>query len=319
MNDAELLEKVEMLQNLLLAQVRGSNETAKRDDADYKELRLSLMQIDDIQLLLPRFIRTCRDLMQFGVMIKGEYKHYDEREKFVRDQFAPLFDQLESRLFSNENNSSGSLAIPNLPKVQVSTTDVEVSGGVNASSGRDTNIQGDAVGRDKVISNTTNITNNYFQSSPIPQSQSSRSPFSSESDLIIIDAAAVIGSTLFQLEKHLGNPTEVVPLGIGAAEEVHDGGESRTYKIEKYSISVTYDKSGVAKGLQIIDGLLENGYSLEQWPLILSTLGMTVISSPDVEAPAARRWNNYIGYGIMIAANQLYGDVWTVRVFKLPS
>jgi hypothetical protein len=318
MNNAELLDKVEMLQNLLLAQIRGSNETAKRDDAEYKELRLSVMQHDDIQSLLPRFIRTCRDLMQFWVNIRGEYKHYDEREKFVREQFAPLFDELESRLFGTRNSPSDTSVVTNSPDAPVPPKDIQVSGGVNFSADCDTNIQGDVVGRDKVTSNTTNTTNNYFQLDAIPQSQQPRSPLSTEPDFAIIDAAAVIGSNFRQLEKYLGDPTEVVPLGIGAAEEVPDGGESRTYKIEKYSICVTYDKAGVARGLQVIDGLLENGYSLEHWPVILSRLGMTVVSSPDVVAPAARRWKNYVGYGIMIVANRLNGDVWTARVFKLP-
>jgi hypothetical protein len=318
MDNAELLDEVEMLQNLLLAQIRGSMETAKRDDADYRKLRMSLMQHDDILPLLPRFIRTCRDLIQFWVKIKGDYEHYNEREKFVREHFAPLFDELESRLFAPKDSANDSTAIPSSSDAPASLIDLQISGGVNSSSGRDTNIQGDVIGRDKVTSNTTNVTNNYFQLDTPSQSQSTRSPMGNGSDLILIDAAAVIGSNFLQLEKFLGAPNEIVPLGIGAAEEVPDGGESRTYKAGKLLLSVTYDKIGIAKGLQIIDGLLENGYSLEHWPLILSRLGMTVVGSPDIVAPAARRWQNYVGYGIMVVANRPYGDVWTVRVYKVP-
>jgi hypothetical protein len=39
MSIAELLDKAEMLQNVLLAQVRGSNDTAIQNDPDYRELR----------------------------------------------------------------------------------------------------------------------------------------------------------------------------------------------------------------------------------------------------------------------------------------
>jgi hypothetical protein len=317
MNNAELLDKVEVLQNLLLAQVRGSNETAARDNSDYKELRTFLIQVEDIQPLLPRFVRTCRDLMHFWAYIRGSFAHYYERENFVREQFAPLFDEIEARAAGAKNRVNNVSMNSDLATV-VPPTDIQTSGGVNSSSGRDTNIQGDVTGRDKITSNVTNIMNNYFGQDPSPQSSQSRSPFGTGSDFVILDVAAVIGVHVSHLERFFGEPLEVEPLGIGAAEEVPDGGESRTYRTAKYSIYVTYDKQGIAKGLQIIDGLLEQGYSLEHWPLILSKLGMTVLGSPEVNAPAARKWKNYVGYGIMIAANRPYGTVWTTRVFKLP-
>jgi len=98
LKNSELLDKVETLQNLLLAQTRGSNDTAAWNDSDYRELRAVLMQDADVQDLLPRFVRTCRDLKQFWTYIKSTYAHYSEREQFVHEQFAPLLDELESKM-----------------------------------------------------------------------------------------------------------------------------------------------------------------------------------------------------------------------------
>jgi hypothetical protein len=79
---------------------------------------------------------------------------------------------------------------------------------------------------------------------------------------IIIETSKIIDATVQQVEKILGSSTETIPLYIGDAEEVPDGGETRTYQVGKYTIYINYDKQGIAKGLQIIDGLLDDGYSL---------------------------------------------------------
>lgn len=135
---------------------------------------------------------------------------------------------------------------------------------------------------------------------------------------IIIETAKIIDATTQQVEEMLGSSTETLPIDISQVEEVPDGGETRTYVIGKYTIWINYNKQGIAKGLQIIDGLLEDGYSLDQWSIILSRIGVGFVGFPDIEAPAARRWTNANGYAIMIAANKIDGNVWTVRIYKIP-
>jgi hypothetical protein len=120
------------------------------------------------------------------------------------------------------------------------------------------------------------------------------------------------------VERLLGQSSENYTLGLGEVEEVPDGGESRTYHVGKYEIWVNYDKAAIARGLQVVDGLLSDGYSLDQWPIILSRINVDYVGFPDVEAPGARRWNNAFGYWIMIAAERIDGDVWTVRIYKIP-
>jgi len=150
-------------------------------------------------------------------------------------------------------------------------------------------------------------------SSPLPPTV----PSSTNSE-IIVETAKIINASVLQIENMLGSSTETSSLGIGEAEEVPDGGESRTYQVGKYTIWVTYDKKGIGKGLQIVDGLFDDGYSLDQWPIILTRIGVDFVGLPDIEALAARRWTNAHGYAITIAAKGIDGYVWTVRIYKIP-
>ncbi len=135
---------------------------------------------------------------------------------------------------------------------------------------------------------------------------------------IIVETAKIIDAPVQQVEAMLGSSTETMSLGIGEVEEVPDGGEMRTYQVSKYTIWVNYDKQGVAKGLQVMDGLLDDGYSLDQWSIILTRIGVDFVGLPDIEAPAARRWTNAYGYAITIAADKIDGNVWSVRIYKIP-
>jgi hypothetical protein len=133
-----------------------------------------------------------------------------------------------------------------------------------------------------------------------------------------VNVSSVIGSPISDVERTLGKSTETYEVLIGDAEELPDGGESRTYKSGRYEIWITVDKKGIAKGVQVVDGLLDDSYSLDQWPVLLNRLGISVSRAPDVTAPAARRWTNYLGYAIWVAAAKSGGTVWSVRIYKIP-
>lgn len=144
-----------------------------------------------------------------------------------------------------------------------------------------------------------------------------QTPEPTEVQGLIIDTSRVVGSPVLEVEELVGNPTEILAMGIGEVEEIPDGGESRTYQVGKYTVYVNYDKSGIAKGLQVVDGLLEDGYSLDEWPTILSRLRVGHPGFPDVEAAGARRWTNASGYSIMMASMRPDGEIWTVRIYKI--
>jgi hypothetical protein len=89
----ERFEKVKTLQNLLLSHATGS----PADGADYFRLRRELLADPEIAPLLPRFVRTCRDLGQFWAYIKTKFGHYAERRQYLWDEFRPALEYLEGR------------------------------------------------------------------------------------------------------------------------------------------------------------------------------------------------------------------------------
>ncbi|MGF1633189.1 MAG: abortive infection family protein [Phycisphaerae bacterium] len=48
-----------------------------------------------LEPLVPRFLRTCRNLSQFWQFIKFQYRHYAERRTFIWDEFRPLLEAIE--------------------------------------------------------------------------------------------------------------------------------------------------------------------------------------------------------------------------------
>jgi hypothetical protein len=91
------LEQARMMENILLAACEG-NRTAT---GMYTQLRGMLMDDPVLKPLLPKFVRTCRDLNHFWSYAKdlptGNSQHWDKRRRHVRDGFTPLFDFLEQR------------------------------------------------------------------------------------------------------------------------------------------------------------------------------------------------------------------------------
>jgi hypothetical protein len=86
-----LSERVEALQNLLIAHATG--ETA--DANEYKKLRHEIVNDPLLKDIAPRFLKTCRTSAEFWQFIKYEYQHYSERRDFVWNSFRPLFERLD--------------------------------------------------------------------------------------------------------------------------------------------------------------------------------------------------------------------------------
>jgi TIR domain-containing protein len=86
----ELSEKVETLQNLLVAHATGTKE----NDREYQLLRQEILSFENLKQVVPRFVRTCRNLQQFWAYIK-KLSTYQARREHIWDAFRPAFDELE--------------------------------------------------------------------------------------------------------------------------------------------------------------------------------------------------------------------------------
>ena len=87
----ELFEQAETLQNLLVSHATNGNE----DHSECPRLRQIFISDPALEPLLPRFVRTCRNLSQFWEFIKHKFKTYRERRVYIWNEFSPILDQLE--------------------------------------------------------------------------------------------------------------------------------------------------------------------------------------------------------------------------------
>lgn len=136
-------------------------------------------------------------------------------------------------------------------------------------------------------------------------------------DFLITDASAIIDSPVKDIEQIFGTACTLTSRGIGSAEDIPDGGETRTYEVHKYIFGINFDKMGIAKGIHILEGLSDLGYTLDQWAIVLSKLGIAVTKAPDLATATIRKWNNYLGYVITVTAKESDANIHSVQVRKL--
>lgn len=97
------LERVEAFQNLLIERATGGGSDAE----GYAELRWELLTDPETSNMLPRFIRTCRDISQFWSFIKHKFSTYQDRREYLWAQFKPLIDKLEGNSVAPSDEDIG--------------------------------------------------------------------------------------------------------------------------------------------------------------------------------------------------------------------
>lgn len=90
---SNILERVEMMEGILIARATGG----VGEDRIYVELRREFMNDPRIRDVLPKFVRTYRNIDAFWPYIKAEAGTYAERREIISKAFTPLFDHLEGR------------------------------------------------------------------------------------------------------------------------------------------------------------------------------------------------------------------------------
>jgi hypothetical protein len=88
-------EAVERLETLLLLACEGNKDLS--NGREYKALRRVLIARADLADVVPRFIRTQRDLAAFWAYIKAQAEQWAPRRERVRQAFGPLVDRVEGR------------------------------------------------------------------------------------------------------------------------------------------------------------------------------------------------------------------------------
>jgi hypothetical protein len=86
-------DKAEYLQRMLLA--RGTGGDA--NDDHYIQMRHELMSTPSYVELLPRWLKTNRNLDQYWQYIKNKFPSYAERRSFLYEELNPLLEYLETK------------------------------------------------------------------------------------------------------------------------------------------------------------------------------------------------------------------------------
>jgi hypothetical protein len=92
----DLIEKIESIQNMLVARATGSFP----NEREFAELRQEVVNNDRVKDLLPRFLRTSRSLDQFWGYIGQKYGKYAERRNHIWEGFAEVLEALENNYTS---------------------------------------------------------------------------------------------------------------------------------------------------------------------------------------------------------------------------
>lgn len=88
-----IIEQAAMMEGILIAAATGGS----LDSHIYEHLRREFMADPVTRDLLPKFVRTYRNLSAFWPFIKHEASTYAERRQIIGEAFTPLMDHLEGR------------------------------------------------------------------------------------------------------------------------------------------------------------------------------------------------------------------------------
>jgi len=86
-------EAIERLETLMLLGCEGNQDLSK--GREYKAMRRALLARDDLADVVPKYIRTQRDLAAFWAYIKGQSPQWEPRRQHIRETFGPLRDRVE--------------------------------------------------------------------------------------------------------------------------------------------------------------------------------------------------------------------------------
>lgn len=84
---------MDRLQSILLLGCEGNQDLSR--GRDYKAMRRALLDRSDLADVVPRFVRSQRDLSGFWTYIKNFAPSYEQRRVHVRENMTPLFDRVE--------------------------------------------------------------------------------------------------------------------------------------------------------------------------------------------------------------------------------
>ena len=132
----------------------------------------------------------------------------------------------------------------------------------------------------------------------------------------LVNIFNILGKPVGEVEQILGASILVTP--NDDYDDRFSGGEYRDYNLSNYTVDIAYDKNGIARVFQVMDGLSAENYSLDQWNIILPRFGVYLNENPSRKALAAIYWDNYHDYFIAVVASSTKGQpVWSIQIAQV--
>ena len=88
-------EAVHRLQSIMLLGCEGNTDLT--NGREYRRLRSILLRIPELADVVPKYIRSQRDLAAFWAYIKLYAPKWEDRRRMIRETFEPLFDRIEGK------------------------------------------------------------------------------------------------------------------------------------------------------------------------------------------------------------------------------
>ena len=88
-------DAVHRLQSIMLLACEGNKDLS--NGREYRAIRSQLLRRPDVADVLPKYIRSHRDLASFWQYMKSCAPKWEHRRAMIRSSFEPLFDRVEGR------------------------------------------------------------------------------------------------------------------------------------------------------------------------------------------------------------------------------
>lgn len=114
----ERLDSVEAAERLgLILRTRATGGLP--DNEEYRRLRRHVVAMEEFSLPVPKFLKVCRSLDEFWEFIQPKFASYGERRTFLKKEFDPLLEELESRRLGGPTPISQSEVLAEFDSVHV--------------------------------------------------------------------------------------------------------------------------------------------------------------------------------------------------------
>lgn len=117
----------------------------------------------------------------------------------------------------------------------------------------------------------------------------------------ILDVPSILGATLADVERQLGEALSVRAVSAGALAGLPEGGEVREYALDGYVVGLRVDAASTIRGVQL-QGLARDNVPLDGSLVVLDRLNLWPSVDPRTMTGTSWSWPDADGLAIVVTA-----------------